>query len=43
MLDKQEIVSRELANVSLMPEGLLEAMSFDDLMSLMRYLEEGED
>ena len=41
VLDKREIVSREIAQVSLMPEGLLEAMSFDDLMSLMRYLEEG--
>ncbi len=43
VLDKREIVSREITDVSLMPEGLLEAMSFDDLMSLMRYLEEGED
>lgn len=41
VLDKREIVSREIASVSLMPEGLLEAMSFNDLMSLMRYLEEG--
>ena len=43
VLDKLEIVSREIADVSLMPEGLLEAMSFDDLMSLMRYLEEGQN
>jgi putative heme-binding domain-containing protein len=43
VLDKLEIVSREIAHVSLMPEGLLEAMSFDDLVSLMRYLEEGGD
>ncbi len=41
VLDKREITSREPAAVSLMPEGLLEAMSFDDLMSLMRFLEEG--
>ncbi len=43
VLDKHEIASRERADVSLMPEGLLEAMSFDDLMSLMRYLEDGAD
>ena len=43
VLDKHEIASRELAPLSLMPEALLEAMSFDDLMSLMRYLEEGAD
>ena len=43
VLDKHEIVSREVADVSLMPEGLLEAMSFDDLVSLMRYLEEGQN
>ncbi len=41
VLDKQLVSEREPADVSLMPEGLLEAMSFDDLMSLMRYLEEG--
>lgn len=36
------IVRREPSNVSLMPEGLLDAISFGDLMSLVRFLEEGD-
>jgi putative heme-binding domain-containing protein len=40
---KARIRSREPSQVSIMPEGLLDAMSFSDLMSLMRFLEEGAE
>ena len=42
-LDPADVASREPSRVSLMPEGLLDAMTLSDLMSLFRFLEAGSD
>ena len=38
VLDKHEIVSREVADVSLMPEGLLDELEPQQVSDLFRYL-----
>jgi len=40
---KSEITSREEATTSVMPEGLLNTMSLGDLVSLVQFLESGND
>lgn len=42
-LDRSRIRSQEPSALSIMPEGLLEAMTLSDLASLMRFLDEGLD
>ena len=42
-IPKSDLVSRSLSTVSIMPEGLLDAMDLVDLVNLMRFLEEGDD
>jgi len=42
-IPKSEITSREEANTSVMPEGLLNTMSLGDLVSLIQFLESGND
>ncbi len=42
-LDRARIRSGEPSALSIMPEGLLDAMTLSDLASLMRFLDEGAD
>ena len=42
-LDKARIASREPSALSIMPEGLLDAMTLSDLTSLIRFLDEGAE
>lgn len=42
-LDKSRIRSREPSSLSIMPEGLLDAMTLSDLASLMRFLDGGAE
>lgn len=42
-LDKARIASREPSALSIMPEGLLDAMTLSDLTSLIRFLDAGAD
>jgi len=42
-IKKEEIVKREAAKGSIMPEGLLNAMSMGELVSLINFLEKGGD
>ena len=42
-LEKSSIASRLPSEVSLMPEGLIDALSLPDLVNLIRFLEEGAE
>ncbi len=42
-LDRSSIRSQEPSTLSIMPEGLLDAMTLNDLASLIRFLDEGAD
>lgn len=42
-LEKSTIASRRPSEVSLMPDGLLDALSLRDLVNLIRFLEEGSE
>ena len=42
-LDRSRIRSQEPSALSIMPEGLLDAMTLSDLTSLIRFLDEGAD
>jgi putative heme-binding domain-containing protein len=42
-LEKSTIASRRPSEVSLMPDGLLDALTLRDLVNLIRFLEEGSE
>ena len=42
-LDKSRVRTQEPSSLSIMPEGLLDAMTLSDLASLMRFLDEGAE